>query len=373
MPSLQKHKILIISQSTGGVETFIKLIAQYIDKDKFEIAIASSVDSIKDFCQNNETRFYSLGLSRGISFFSDIKCFFRIRKIIARERPSIVHLQTAKAGFIGRIAAWTKGSKILFSPHGGSYLSFSGFKRIIFFSLEVMAKKITDNLLAISKTEANRFINEVGFKSEKVSVVLNGIPLKPKSNMQTPFFAAAVKYKIGTVSRFAFQKNPLLFADIANDIIHEYPEVHFYFVGPDFDNNLRTKFEDKIRNYNISANVHVAGQVDEATAEIFIENLDIFLLPSVYEGLSLSLLTAMSKAVPCVVSKCEGNLDVIDNYDNGFACMVKDDYVAVIKKLFSDPVLAKEIGKHGQSYVERRHDITRSIKEIESVYFSMIN
>lgn len=373
MPSLQKHKILIISQSTGGVETFIKLIVQYIDKDKFEIAIASSVDSIKDFCQNNGTRFYSLGLSRGISFFADVKCFFRIRKIIAKEKPSIVHLQTAKAGFIGRIAAWTKGSKILFSPHGGSYLSFSGFKRIIFFSLEVIAKRFTDKLLAISNSEANRFINEVGFEKDKVSVVLNGIPLKPKSNIQPQFFDAFAKYRIGTVSRFAFQKNPLLFADIANDVIREFPDVHFYFIGPDFDNNLRAAFIKRINEYGIAANVHMEGQVDEATAENFIENLDIFLLPSVYEGLSLSLLTAMSKAIPCVVSKCEGNLDVIDNNENGFACMVREDYVAAIKKLISDPVLAKEIGKHGQTFVERKHDITHSIKEIESVYFSMIN
>lgn len=373
MSSLQKHKILIISQSTGGVETFIKQVAMFIDKDKFEIAIASSVESIKDFCEINQTMFYPLGISRGVSFFADIKCFFSIRKIIAKEKPAVVHLQTAKAGFIGRIAAWTKGSKILFSPHGGSYLSFSGFKRMIFFSLEIMAKKFTDNLLAISNSEANRFINEVGFKREKVSVVLNGIPIKPKSNIQPSFFDAAVKYKIGTVSRFAFQKNPLLFADIANDIICEFPEVHFYFVGPDFDNNLRAAFIDRLNVYDIANNVHVLGQVDEITAENFIENLDIFLLPSVYEGLSLSLLTAMSKAVPCVVSKCEGNLDVINNYENGFACMIKEDYVTVIKKLIANPELMKGIGTCGKTYVEQHHDISKTIKEIESVYFSLID
>jgi glycosyltransferase involved in cell wall biosynthesis len=355
------------------VETFIKLIAQYIDKDKFEIAVASSVESIKEFCEKNETRFYSLGLSRSVNFFADIKCFFRIRKIIAKEKPAVVHLQTAKAGFIGRIAAKTKSVKILFSPHGGSYLSFSGFKRMAFFSLEVIAKKFTDQLLAISYSEAKRFINEVGFKEENVSTVLNGIPIRPRGTTPSAIFNVDVKYKIGTVSRFAFQKNPLMFAEIANDIIHEFPDVHFYFAGPDFDKNLMSAFEKKMGGYGIAGNLHIVGQVDEAEAENFIENLDIFLLPSVYEGLSLSLLTAMSKGVPCVVSKCEGNMDVINNNENGFACMMKDDYVAVIKKLISEPGCAKEIGMCAKTYVEQRHDITKTIKGIEAVYLSLVS
>ena len=76
----------------------------------------------------------------------------------------------------------------------------------------------------------------------------------------------------------------------------------------------------------------------------------------------------MYEGVPCVVSKCDGNIDVIDNNVNGFSCVTREEYVETISLLLTNNKKAKQIGEAGKNYVMEHHDIKNNIKLLEKIY-----
>lgn len=367
---MEKIKVLHITQAFGGVETYLRQVVQNIDKEKYEIIIASpEKDTLQKFCADNNVKHYVLHMSRGINLPGDIGSIFRIRGLIKKEKPKLVHLHSSKAGFVGRIAAKTKRCKSLFTPHGVSYLSFTGFKRMIFFMLELIGKRFTYRVLAISHSEANRCIYEIGIKEEDIYIIPNSLTIcESPAKVPDKLDHLQGKMKVGTVARLTYQKNPLLFVDIAADVISKFSDAHFYFLGAGYHDHLRKDVEERIKKYSIENNFHLINMGDHIVALNFLHQIDVFVLPSVFEGLPYALLEAMYEGVPCVVSKCDGNNDVINNNDNGFSCLTREEYAEIISLLLTDKEKAKQIAAAGKNFVIQKHDIRNNIKLLEKIY-----
>lgn len=366
---MEKIKVLHITQSVGGVETYLRQVILNIDRSKFDLAIASCEPSLEKLCALHEVPYFNIKMSRGVNPFLDIVSIFKIISLIKKQKPALVHLHSSKAGFVGRIGAKFAGCKSLFTPHGVSYLSFTGFKRIMFFMLELIGKKFTHKVLAISQSEANRCIYEIGHPEKNIYVIPNSltIPVVPQL-VPDKLGKLEGDIKIGTIGRLTPQKNPLLFVEIANSAIKANNKIHFHFLGAGFHDHLRTEVDEKVQEYGIENNFHLIDKGDSVIALNFLRQLDIFLLPSVFEGLPYALLEAMLEGVPCIVSKCDGNNDVIDNNDNGYSCLVSDEFVSRIMFLLNNPDKKKWIGEAGQQYVKDKHDISNNIKMLEKIY-----
>lgn len=370
---MEKIKVLHITQAFGGVETYLRQVVQNIDREKFEIVIASPErDLLQNFCKENNVKHYVLHLARGANPIGDLASVFRIRKLIKKEKPNIVHLHSSKAGFVGRIAAKTKKCKSLFTPHGVSYLSFVGIKRLIFFSLELFAKRFTYKVLAISHSEASRCIFEIGLKEEDIYIIPNSLTIcSSRPPVPNKLGTLEGKMKVGTVARLTPQKNPLLYVDIAADVIKRLPEAHFYFLGAGYHDHLRNEVEERIQQHGIANNFHLIDMGDHIIALNFLHQIDVFVLPSVFEGLPYALLEAMYEGVPCVVSKCDGNNDVIANNINGFSCVAKEEYAEIISMLLTDKGKAKQIAETGRNFILEKHDIKNNIRFLEKIYEEM--
>lgn len=122
-------------------------------------------------------------------------------------------------------------------------------------------------------------------------------------------------FTVYTLGRICYQKNPMLF----NAIAEACPMVKFVWIG---DGELREELKSK--------NIEVTGWVDRTTAIKYAVNADVFLLPSRWEGLPISLLESMYMKKLCVVSNVIGNSDVIHNGKNGFVCSDKKDFIEAI-------------------------------------------
>lgn len=358
-----------ITQAIGGVETYIRHVIESIDHGSYEICVVTSERRLLKYCREAGIKTFHLRMARGFNPVIDLFSLIGIINLIRKEKPKLVHLHSSKAGFVGRIAAKIMRCRSLFTPHGGSYLSFTGFKRLMFFLLEIIGKRFTDKLLCISYTEANRFIHAVGINSADIFVIPNAIPVNEKnSDENIPELKGS--FKIGTIGRLTPQKNPLLFVDIASDVIHTFDreDVHFYFLGAGFHDHLRLEFESRIKEQGITDKLHILEKGDSAVAHAFLRQIDCFLLTSLYEGLSYALLEAMLEGVPCVVSKTDGNNDVIRNAENGFSCLTKADYLGAIKILMTDRSKAAHIGEAGRQYVIENHNLSTNIKRLEEIY-----
>ena len=141
------------------MKTYTAYVLEYADKGLFDFVIIAPADVLfETFCREKGIPYYPVNLERGLNPFANFFILFKIIRIINKEKPAIIHAHSAKGGFLGRLAGNITKSKVIYTPHAFSYLSFSGIQRIAFYCLEFIARKWTTLLLAISYSEAGRFI-----------------------------------------------------------------------------------------------------------------------------------------------------------------------------------------------------------------------
>ena len=141
-----KKKILhIVEAFGGGMFTFLADLSNAIS-DEYEVIIVygkrkETPDNFKEYFCNNIRFIEVKNFTRSINFVKDFKAFCEIKRIIKEENPDIIHLHSSKAGFIGRFAANGKKIKMLYNPHGFSFLmqNSSKLKRRMYWLIEKIA------------------------------------------------------------------------------------------------------------------------------------------------------------------------------------------------------------------------------------------
>lgn len=364
---MSKKKILHLTQATGGVKTYVAHVLEYADPNAFEFIIVAPADTLfEEFCAQRHIRYYRVDLERGLNAFKSFKVLWQVISIIHKERPWLIHAHSAKGGFIGRLAAKFAGVAVIYTPHAFSYLSFTGFKRMAFYFLEYLVRSWTTLVLAISYSEANTAIYELGYKKNKVQVILNAIPIT--SEATRPFHQ---HLKIGMIGRLTTQKNPMQFIEIAHRLLEKHPSLQFSVLGAGIHDDQKTEIEGYIVQNNLSQQIKIEKWGDAGTSQSFLLETDIYIATSIFEGLPFSLLEAMLQGIPCIVTKVDGNTDVIQNNENGYSCLSVDEFCDKIELMINDETLRLKIGRAGYDYVSLHHDIKKAVKKLEYIYISI--
>ena len=258
---------------------------------------------------------------REISLKDDLKTAKEIKKIANEIKPDVIHMHSSKAGALGRALLSNKKSRLFYTPHGYAFLmNVSGKKKAVYHIIEkLLAKRAVT--IACSKSEYEIALT----LCKKAECIDNGIDLDKFKN-NTSFDIPRV-YTSGRVSE---QKNAELFNEIASNL----PDTEFTWIGAGPE-------EDKLTAKNIT----VTGWVDRNSALDHASRGNIFLLPSKWEGLSISLLEAMAEGKLCIVSDIPGNLNAIVNGENGIVCKSLNEYVQTIENYKDYIHLAKNAVK----------------------------
>lgn len=250
----------------------------------------------------------------------DIKALWELYTILKKiDNIDIIHLHSSKAGFLGRIGSFLldKSSRTIYTPHAISFLRLdvSPKKRKIFIWMEKFASFFGGKIVACSQSEKEA-IEEQGIKN--VTFINNGIkPLQIEKKVNT-----SNKMTIISVGRLSIQKNPKLFNDIALEF-NDNPNVQFIWCG---DGELKSELT--------SPNIKCTGWIERKELENYLASADIYLSTSLWEGLPLSVLEAMSIGLPVVLSDCVGNKDLVE--DNGFLYSKKNEACNILKDLIKN-------------------------------------
>lgn len=362
-----KIRIVHITQALGGVKTYFAQILDHIDHNRFEIIlIAPSDRGLQEICSAKNVVYHQLNIRRQIHLFYDSYCFIRIVSLVRKIRPDLVHAHSAKGGMLGKLSAYFHNVPIVFTPHAFSYLSFVGFKRTLFYTLEFFSRKKVRKLLAVSYSEYMRAVQELNYKVDQVCVVSNSVEISPEE-MRRDFDRCI---HIGMIGRLTHQKNPLFFLKAAEIIQSEFPSIRFTLLGAGYHDHLKEEVLEFIRNHKLN-NVQILSW-GEHSIEKFYLDLDIFLLTSNFEGLPFSLLEAMSYKLPCIATNVDGSKDVIRHNSNGYLANSVEEIVQQIRLLINSKELRERLGNAGFEYVKDMHDVRINIKKIERLYKSML-
>ncbi|MGL5435343.1 MAG: glycosyltransferase [Lachnospiraceae bacterium] len=348
-------KILHVCESFGGgVFSFLKdlcneQVASY-DVTIFYARREQTPDNFESMFPNEVNFIESIYLKKEINPLNELKARSEMKNIINNIKPDIIHLHSSKAGIIGRTIK-TKKIKKFYTPHGFSFLKQddSKIKRIIYKGIEKITSFSNCTITCCSKGEY-----EVAKSlTKKAALVNNGINVKELDELLNKIKQKKRKeLTVGTISRIGYQKNPKLF----NKIALANPQINFIWIG-----------DGELRHELTSSNIEIRGWLkrDEAIKELM--QCDVFLLPSLWEGLPISLLEAMYIQKVCLVSNVVGNRDVI-NRENGFICNELNEYNKVLSGLEDNIFDIKQLTSNAYSDVLKNYTSVVMAEEYKKLY-----
>ena len=264
--------------------------------------------------------------------------------------PDIIHLHSSKAGFCGRMAINCKKHRVYYTPHGYAFLKQddSALKRKIYFLAEKVLSMSHAKVIGVSKGEYEEALK----LTKNAMYINNGIDITkiPKGGKKEFDREHPV---ICTLGRISFPKNPSMF----NRIAESFPEWKFIWIG---DGDLRSELT--------ASNIEITGWMDREEATEQLARADVFLIPSLWEGLPVALLEAMYQEKLCIASRVIGNRDVMINGENGFLADRYEDYVRILKDVSSGKIPVEKIQKRAKQDVTESYSTTKMCGEYLRVY-----
>lgn len=288
------------------------------------------------------------------------KLIFKLRKIIKKEAPDVVHSHSSIAGLITRFAALKSGALSVFTMHGVPYSNgYTLRHRALSGSAEFIVNILTkSHIIYVSKKDLE--LSEKYFIAPKEpqlkTVIYNGVAEQDEVNHKTGQFL-----KVLMIARFDHPKDYETVVKAAYQLKDR--SISFDFIG---DGSNKKNIEQIVRELHIE-NINFLGAVDNAKQ--FIQNYDVFLLISKAEGLPISILEAMSFSLPIVATQVGGIPETVEEGINGFLIPVGDsERLAFALVELEDADLRKRMGSKSHDLFQQKFTKVQMLKEIEDIY-----
>jgi glycosyltransferase involved in cell wall biosynthesis len=331
-------------------------------------------------------------LGRSLNPLRDLQTVIRLVPILRRQRPHIVETHTAKAGFVGRVAARLAGVPVVLHVFHGHvfYGYFGALQTRVFIAIERLLARWTDRVVTISPAQRQDIAHTYCIAPPgKVVVVPLGIDLEPFVEAGSAARVAG-GYRasgrnagramlgipqegplVGYVGRLTAVKNPGLFVSIAQRVLQSVPGAHFVLVG---DGELRGAVEHQIANLGLAGRITLAGwQADRnhpTEMPPIYAALDALLLPSRNEGTPMTAIEAMAAGVPVVATAVGGMPDLLVDERTGLLAPSGDVQALVdaVVRVLRQPEWARKLALAGQESVLARFGVERLVQDMEALY-----
>jgi glycosyltransferase involved in cell wall biosynthesis len=304
------------------------------------LCIESPLGPFAEELKNGGIKFFEL--SRRPKF--DTKLIKEIRQNIKNSNVDIIHCHQYTPWVYGVIAAAFTKTKVIFTEHGRFYPDSSTWKRKL---INPILNLFTDQVTVISKATKQALIDFENMPKKSIDVIYNGIaPLKVElsdiSMLREELSIPENQTILGTIARFDPIKNHTMMLKAFSLVLEQQPNTTLIIVG---DGEERTNIETCIYELNIQDKVILTGY--QTKPQNYLALMDIYLLSSLSEGTSMTLLEAMSLSKPCVVTDAGGNPEIVINGKNGFVTQNANaiQFAQGILQLIQNPQLFTQMSR----------------------------
>jgi glycosyltransferase involved in cell wall biosynthesis len=373
-----KVAVIITKLELGGAQKVAISICEKLDKTKFEPFLICGCGGILDEETNNKIKvFFVKDLVRQINPLKDIKALYSIYKIIKKEKPLIVHTHSSKAGILGRFAAkLCKIKNIVHTIHGFGFNDTQNFfKKNLYIFLERVCAKFSKVLIPVSTENIKKGLKYKIAVKEKYRYIKLGIDIDNFKNfkgipsLKQDLNLLSSDILITTIGPFKPQKNLPDFIRIANNISKKHKNFKFVIVG---DGILRQSFEKMIKEFGIEKNIFLLGWRRDISN--ILNSSDLFVMTSLWEGLPISTIEALSCGLVAVVNDVDGQREIIKDGINGFLIKPYDikSMEEKILMLCNDKELKNKLSQSATKSIDETFSIDYMIKEHEKLYISLL-
>ncbi|MBN2652231.1 MAG: glycosyltransferase [Spirochaetales bacterium] len=349
-------QIITLSELGGAQSVVLELSNSLVEKG-FEVVVMSNPGGdMWNLLDKRVEKEICLSFKREISPINELKALFKIKKVIRRTKPDVIHLHSSKIGVLGRVAAFPfKTKKVIYTVHGFDTILKANR---VFLPLEKLLKRCCKKIVAVSKYDKNN-LQENGIRN--VAVVYNGLrDFSGVADEEALLFIKNLKIQgkrlILNISRLASPKRFDLYKEMA--IKQESSENVFIWIG------------NKEEVVDLPSNLFCLGEIPNARG--LIPYVDYFMLISDYEGLPMAIIEAMSAGIPVIASSVGG---IPELFDGGAGFSVPNDSNLLIEKLVflqNNSDLYDSVSKKARMKYEKDFTIDKMVESYLKIYRSNI-
>ncbi|MBF4464817.1 glycosyltransferase [Flavobacterium sp. LC2016-12] len=351
----------IIEALGGGVYTYFRDLSTYfgdteINKNTETTIIYSGnrkeIDPGKIKSEFSDgVNLTEIPMVREFSPVQDLKAVINLIKELRKINPDVVHLHSSKAGILGRIAYFFlfKKTKLFYTPHGYSFLrtDISNTTSNLYWRIEKTFQWLFGGTtIACGDTEL-----EIAKKIGDAKLIRNGIDI---DNIREHFtLHQNEKLTIGIMARITAARNP----EMLNQIALQFPDFNFVWIG-----------DGELRPLITAPNIRITGWIlDRKTVLQELNNIDIYMQISLWEGLPIAVLEAMAMQKPVIATNIIGNKDAVVHDKTGF--LFTD--ISELERFFEILKDPKTRASFGENALLRCHDLfdkNKNFRQLLALY-----
>lgn len=359
--------ILIDSMIVAGAEAVVRDIVNRIDRERFDVWLGllfSGGELLKevDLPSDRITCFNFKG-------YKDFHVYCHLYTFIRQHRFDIIHTHLFPSNTVGRMVAFLAGVPVIFSTEHNEYR----WKNCMHIMVDWLLSHVTNAIVTVSEGVSRFAAHQAFIRPEKFRVIYNGVntsnfapkPEAFRNKIREELGISSSAYVIGTVGSMTEQKGHCYLVEAAKRVVQSNPNAVFLLIG---DGPLRKNIETQINEYGLNDQVKLLG-IRRDVQEI-LAAMDLFVFPSLYEGLGIAVLEAQAMALPVVVTSLPAVMEIVSDGENGKVVRPKDsvNLADAIISLIQSPDRAFAMGKKGREKILNQFSLDSQIKKIESLY-----
>jgi glycosyltransferase involved in cell wall biosynthesis len=319
-------------------------------------------------------------LRRNLNPIADAIALWKLYSLIKKGRYHIVHTHLAKAGVLGRVAAWLARTPII--VHGLHGLVFHEYQPWLvnrtWWAVQKVCKPITDHFISVSEVISQKAIDAGIASSDNLTTIYSGMeldwflkanvnPMSIRRQLDIPENAPV----IGKIARMVDIKNHDALLDAAPEIIARHPDARFLLVG---DGPLLEHLRSRASQMGIGEHIIFTGVVPRERIPEMLAAMDVLAHTALYEGLPRVLAQALAMGKPCVAFDADGAREVVVPEETGYLVCPGDTagIAAAVSRLLQDPKLRAQMGEAGRRRVDPAFRAETMVQHIDKVYQELL-
>ena len=323
MNQARKKVLYLITKATwGGAQRYVYDLATNLPKDEFEPVVAFGLPAqagepgrLQKMLRERSIETHRINaLGRDIALISDIGSFFGIIVCLWRVRPDVVHLNSSKAAALGALAARIMFvPKIIFTVHGWPFNEKRNeLARVLIYIVSWFTAFLSNEIIVVSRSDETqgKRMRWVERKIHYIPIGMDGPKFLSREEAVASLSIPGAMPRIVTIAELTPNKGLRFGIEAISLLKAQGVDVHYTLIG---DGEQRAELENIAKEFGVEGNVTFTGFIPDASK--YLKAFDVFLLPSIKEGMPYVLLEA-STAGLAIVTTTVVNPDIAETYQN---------------------------------------------------------
>lgn len=354
---------IIQSLNTGGCETkLLRTLPLLSDQYQSVIFTLKERGVLADKFEEQGIRVVPIGLKG----FFDRDGIKKLITAVRREKPSLVITYLFHADLIGRLFV----QRAITAPLIPSLVTTYNFIRYLPARLfEYFSKGMVRHYLANSPAVKSYYVQKLGVPEEKITVLPNGMDLAIFDQLNPGAFRRELKlnsktFVITCVANLAANKGHRFLLSAFEDFFASYPNSALVLAGTGVE---RENLQAQVKDYRSQQRIFFLGSRSDVP-QILVDT-NAFVLPTLFEGMSIAIMEAMAARVPVITTDIPENRALITGEKTGLLVPVKtvEPITAALKRLASEPQLSRQLASAARQSIERHYEIGAVARQWKSV------